>query len=373
MQSNDSAIAYREVRSEHSRNFPAVLEHLGVSLLVSTYQASKLFVVGARQGDLTLSSHNFEQAMGIAVRQDQIAVGTRHQIWSLRGAPDIAPKLAPAGQHDGCFLARTAHFTGEIQGHELAWAGDELWVVNTLFSCLCTLHEHYSFVPRWRPPFISALAPEDRCHLNGLALAPRQDGVLAPQYVTALAQTDTAQGWRPNKATSGCLIDVPTGQTVAGGFAMPHSPRVYQRQVWLLDSGTGRLVIVTPTTGAVETVAELPGYARGLAFHNSFAFVGLSKIRETSTFGGMPIAERREELRCRVGIADLRSGRLAAHLEFQTGVEEIFAVDVLPGIHFPALSGPYPDVDGVPTIWSAPVPDHALPSLHESLITRNNP
>jgi len=365
VESNDTAMAYREVRYEHSRNFPAVLEHIGVSLLVSTYQAGKLFVVGARQGDLAFSFHNFEQAMGIAVRQDQIAVGTRHQIWSLRGAPDIAPKLAPTGRHDGCFLARTAHFTGEIQGHELAWAGDELWVVNTLFSCLCTLHENYSFVPRWRPQFISALAPEDRCHLNGMAMAPRKDGVLAPQYVTALAQTDTAQGWRPNKATSGCLIDVPTGQTVASGFAMPHSPRVYHRQVWLLDSGTGRLVIVTPTTGAVETVAELPGYARGLAFHDSFAFVGLSKIRETSTFGGMPIAERREELRCGVGIVDLRAGRLAAHLEFQAGVEEIFAVDVLPGIRFPALSGPYPEVDGVPTIWCAPSSDqHSLPYMN---------
>src|SRR5262249_3886517 len=153
---------------------------------------------------------------------------------------------------------------------------------------LCTLHEGYSFVPRWRPPLISALAAEDRCHLNGLALAGGR-----PKYVTALAETDTPQGWRPNKATSGCLIDVSTGQAVARGFAMPHSPRVHGGRVWLLDSGTGRLVTVDPASAEIQAVAEQPGYTRGLALHGTYAFVGLSKIRETSTFGGVPIAERR--------------------------------------------------------------------------------
>ena len=75
----------------------------------------------------------------------------------------------------------------EIHGHEMAWAGEELWIVNTLFSCLCTLRPEYSFVPRWKPPFISALAAEDRCHLNGLAVA---DG--RPRYVTAQPLSGTS-------------------------------------------------------------------------------------------------------------------------------------------------------------------------------------
>jgi uncharacterized protein (TIGR03032 family) len=131
------------------------LAHLGASLLVSTYLAGKLVVVGVYQGALALSFHNFEQAMGVAVRRDRIAVGARNQVWFLRNAPDLAPRVEPVGQHDGYFLARSSHVTGDIHGHELAWAGDELWVVNTLFSCLCTLHEAYSFVPRWQPWFIT--------------------------------------------------------------------------------------------------------------------------------------------------------------------------------------------------------------------------
>jgi uncharacterized protein (TIGR03032 family) len=341
--------ATREVRHEYSRAFPPLLCQLGVSLLVSTYQAGKVVAVGVRQGELTLSYHNFERAMGLAVTPDGLAVGSHAQVWFLRSAPDLAAQLAPATRHDACFLARSSHFTGEIQAHELAWAGNELWLVNTAFGCLCTLDSCHSFVPRWKPPFVTALAAEDRCHLNGLAIA---DG--KPRYVTVLAETDTPQGWRADKVKSGCLIDVATGQTVASGFAMPHSPRVHRGRVWLLHSGAGQLVLVDPPSGKTETVTELPGYTRGLAMHDYFAFVGLSKIRETSTFGGMPIAERRRELKCGVGVVDLRTGRLAAHLEFVTGVEEIFDVQVLPGVRCPALSGPYPAVDGGGPIWLVP-------------------
>jgi uncharacterized protein (TIGR03032 family) len=350
---NGSAAA-REIRHEYTHSFPALLSQLGVSVLVSTYQAGKVVAVGVQQGALTLSYHNFERAMGLAATPDGLTVGARAQIWFLQSTPELAAQVAPAGRHDACFLTRSSHFTGEVQAHELAWAGEELWLVNTAFSCLCTLDRRHSFVPRWKPPFITALAAEDRCHLNGLAMAPGERGVLTPRYATALAETDTPEGWRPDKAKSGCLIDVTSGQTVARGFAMPHSPRVHRGRVWLLHSGVGQLVWVDPGSGKTETVTELPGYTRGLALHDHFAFVGLSKIRETSTFGGMPVAERRPELKCGVGVVDLLTGRLTAHLEFVTGVEEIFDVQVLPGVRCPALSGPYPAEDGGGPIWMVP-------------------
>src|SRR5262249_43876051 len=184
----------REVRHEYTRSLPPLLSQLGVSLLVSTYQAGKVVAVGVAEDELTLSYHNFERAMGLAVTPDGVAVAARAQIWFLPAAPDLAARVEPAGRHDVCFLTRSSHFTGEIQAHELAW-GDreqgegELWLVNTAFGCLCTLDGRHSFVPRWRPPFLTALAADDRCHLNGLAMS---DG--APQYVTALAETHPPQG-----------------------------------------------------------------------------------------------------------------------------------------------------------------------------------
>jgi uncharacterized protein (TIGR03032 family) len=345
----------REVRHEYTRNWPRILEHLGASLLVSTYQAGKVVVVGTGPGGLELSYHNFEKAMGIAVRPGQVAVGARATIWFLNDDPAIARQIEPAGQHEACFLTQRAWFTGEIQGHELAWLGDELWVVNTAFSCLCTLDERHSFVPRWKPKFISRLAAEDRCHLNGFACHEGR-----AKLVTALAETDTAAGWRPSKATTGCLIDVESGETLIRGLAMPHSPRVHQGKIWLLDSGHGRLVIADADRGTVATVIELPGYTRGMAMIDTFAFVGLSRIRETSTFGGLPIASNRESLKCGVAVVDLVSGKQMAFLEFHTGVEEIFDIQILPGIRSPVMSGPHPQLDGQAPIWKVPASARAL-------------
>src|SRR5262249_12225147 len=199
------------------------------------------------------------------------------------------------------FLARAAHFTGDVQAHESAWVGGEFWVVNTLFSCLSALHPAYSFAPRWRPPFVSALAPEDRCHLNGLAVA---DG--RPRYATALGETDTPEGWRAVKANGGCLMEVPGGRVVARGLSLPHSPRVDGGRVLFLHSGLGRLDEVHPATGELTPVAELPGVARGLALHGGYAFVGLSKARPT--LKGVPVVARRDELKCGLIVVDLRTG-----------------------------------------------------------------
>jgi uncharacterized protein (TIGR03032 family) len=210
----------------------------------------------------------------------------------------------------------------------------ELWVVNTRFSCLCTLHPDYSFLPRWRPPFISALAAEDRCHLNGLAVL---DG--RPQYVTTLGETDTAGGWRANKSHGGCVIDVPSAAIVARGLSMPHSPRWHDGRLWLLESGTGGLIVIDCTSGLSKTVAQLPGFTRGLAFAGPFAFIGLSRIRASSAMDGVPLAQCRDELKCGVAVVDVRSGLTVALLEFQTAVEEIFDVQLLPGLRFPEVIG----------------------------------
>ncbi|MCU0410516.1 MAG: TIGR03032 family protein, partial [Bacteroidales bacterium] len=183
------------VRFEYSPDFPGILQHVNAALAVTTYQAGKLVVVGVERGRLAFSFHGFEQAMGVAVAPEGLAIGSRRAIHLLRPAHDIAPGIQPAGTHDAVWLARQLFHTGSIQSHEMAWGRDGLWIVNTLFSTLCALHEDYNFLPRWRPPFIMALEANDRCHLNGLAM---DDGV--PRFVTAHGQSDDPAGWRPKKA-----------------------------------------------------------------------------------------------------------------------------------------------------------------------------
>ena len=318
----------------HRSNFPELLESSGISLFISTYQAGKLMVVRSQQQRLITLLRNFEQMMGLALQPHRLAIGTRHQIYFFRNAPEIAPHVEPGTEYDACFLPRTSHITGDIRVRELAWVGDELWIVNTRFSCLCTLSPDYSFVPRWKPPFISRIEAEDRCHLNGLAVVDDR-----PKYVTAFARTDTPRGWYETKATSGCIMDVPSGEVVAQGFSMPHSPRVYDDRLWLLDSGNGTLVVVEPETGDCTVVAQLPGFTRGLAFYGRYAFVGVSQIREKRIFGGLPIEEKCDRLQCGVWAIDIDTGKRVSFLEFRSGCTELFDVQVLSQFDRPNVIG----------------------------------
>jgi len=321
--------------SRHTAGFGALLRQFGASLAITTYQAGRLILV--RPGSVGLNTHfrSMPMPMGIAFDGRRLALGTKSEIVVFQNQPALAGRLDPPDRHDACFVTRHRHSTGDIRVHDLAWADDGLWVVNTRFSCLATLDDEHSFVPRWRPPFVSALAPEDRCHLNGLAVV---DG--RPRYVTVLGITDEANGWREHKATGGALIDVESGETIAGGLSMPHSPRWHDGRLWLLESGLGALCRVDLDTGVVEQMATVPGFARGLAFVGKYAIVGLSRVREHA-FDGLPLTRgRTEDLQCGVWVVDTTTGETAAHLAFEGLVQEIFEVSLLTGMRYPELVEP---------------------------------
>jgi uncharacterized protein (TIGR03032 family) len=326
--------------SVHTPAFAEILHTIGASLVVTTYQSNRVIVVRA-EGPKTLNTHlrTFKSPMGVAVRGDSLTLGTRTEVWDYRNHPDVAPKIEPKGKHDACFLPRNMHVTGDIRIHELAWAQRELWIVATRFSMLCTLDRDHSFVPRWKPPFISGLAAEDRCHLNGLCVA--EDRV---RYVTALGESDAANGWRENKAHGGLVIDVESGEIVLRGLSMPHSPRWYGGKFWFLESGKGTIATADLSSGTIETVAELPGFTRGMAFAGPFAFVGLSQVRESNIFGGIPLVDRVPERRCGVWVVDTRTGGVVAFLRFEGTVQEIFDVQVLHGFRYPELLEPGDEV-----------------------------
>jgi uncharacterized protein (TIGR03032 family) len=349
------------LRSVHTASFPQILNQLGISLLVTTYQAGRLVALRADGNLLNTHFRGFQKPMGLAVRRNRFAIGLATEICEYLNVSAVARKLEPAGKHDACFMPRVARATGDIQIHEMAWVGKELWFINTAFSCLCTPSDDYSFRPRWRPPFVTHLAPEDRCHLNGMALV---DGQV--RYVTALGETNTAGGWRANKRDGGILMDVASNQIVARGLSMPHSPRWHNGRLWLLESGAGTIGTLDPASGRYEAIAELPGYTRGLSFHGPLAFIGLSQVRESATFSGIPLVERLKDRTCGVWVVNIETGETVAFVKFEDAVQEIFAVEVLPGIR-------YPDVitDNRELLASSYVlPDDALADVPEAMRAR---
>ncbi len=316
--------------------FPELLSSLRATLFVTTYQAGKLVVVRSDAGKLSLCCRSFRRAMGLDVDARRMALVARREVWLLHNAPQVIGSLRTRRtHHDACFVPRRAHVTGDIRGHEIAFGADGIvWLINTRFSCLCHLDGEHSFVPWWKPPFVSELAPEDRCHLNGLAVRDGQ-----PRFVTALGATDTPEGWRDDRITGGVVVDVATSETVLSGLCMPHSPRWHEGALWLLNSGRGQLLRADPDRGRWDVVATLPGYARGLHLLGEYAFVALSQIRETATFAGMPVTRQHRQLVCGVFAVHCPSGRIAARLQFEAPVRELFDVRVLPGVRFPAVVG----------------------------------
>ena len=329
-------------RYSHSPTLPKLLWQLGCTLVFSTYQAGKVIFIRATSPE-TIEQHalDFPRPMGLAVSDQRIAVATREEVVVLTntsveespeshyvdsGAGAVGNSAYQTGDAaEDTYVREKTYFSGEVDTHDLAWGKDGLWAINTLLSSMALVDDGSGLASKWRPPFVSDVTPEDRCHLNSMAMVDGQ-----PKYVTAFGEVDTFEGWRENRTSGGIVMDVSSGEVLLEGLPMPHSPRVYDGKLYLLLSGTGELVCAEPETSGYEVVAQLPGFVRGMARCGDYLFVGLSKLRRSSaTFAALPISD--QAVFSGIVAVSLSNGRIVEHLRYETGVEEIYDVQVLTG------------------------------------------
>ncbi len=340
--------------SVHTTNFPALLRELRCSLIVTTFQAGRVILMRPQRAAINTHFVALPRPMGLAADENRIFIGAHRSVHEYRNVPAVASHVDPPGANDAVYLLRNVHVTGHVDIHEMAFAGSVCWYVNTLFSCLCTLDSEHSFVPRWRPRFVSGYAPEDRCHLNGLAM-----GGGKPRYVTALGESNVREGWRANKRTGGIVLDVESGEIVARGLSMPHSPRLHRGRLWVLESGRGALSTVDPVSGRVETVAQVPGFTRGLDFAGPIAFIGLSQLRASNPFTDIPLTDQNPDRSSGIWAVNVETGQTIAFLRFSASVEEIFAVQALPGLLAPLILEEHDAL--LDSTWA--IPDELLPEV----------
>jgi uncharacterized protein (TIGR03032 family) len=320
-----------------SRHFAAWMAQQRISLAFTTYQAGKLFLVGQHPtGQLAAVERTFSHCMGLWAGGQALWISASYQLWRFENY------LAPGQMYQGAdrlYVPKVGYTTGDLDTHDVAMEDSGRVVfVATRFNCLATPSERLSFTPLWRPPFISKLAAEDRCHLNGLALV---DG--RARYVTAVSNSDVVDGWRDRRADGGCVVEVTTNRTVATGLSMPHSPRFYRGKLWVLNSGTGFFGTIDLAQGTFEPVAFCPGYLRGLAFVGDYAVLGLSKARHDKTFTGLALEEalrsRGAQAQCGLHVINLRTGDTEHFLRVEGVVTEIYDTAVLPGVVRPLALG----------------------------------
>jgi len=322
-----------------SRGFEGWLARAGGAIAFTTYQAGKFFLLGLKSdGKLAVFERTFARCMGLGVSGDSrsLLLATQYQLYRFDNA---LPPGSAQGAHDAVFVPRLSWITGDLDVHDVGFGGDGRPVfVNTLFSCLAAASDGWSFKPLWRPPFVSKLAPEDRCHLNGLALDKGK-----PRYVTMVSASNVADGWRDKRADGGIAMDVTTNEVVCEGLSMPHSPRLHKGALWVLNSGAGELGIVDVKRGRFEAKAFCPGYVRGLAFAGDHAIAGLSLARENRTFQDLPLdaalARNGAEARCGLIVVDTMNSDTIAWVRLEGVVRELYDVAFIPGVRNPSALG----------------------------------
>lgn len=255
-----------------------------------------------------------------------MALACKDEVIVLADSPDLAvsyPKKK--GTYDALYIPRITYHTGRLDIHDLCWGNNKIYAVNTLFSCVVAIDGNYNFSPVWTPPFIKELKSDDKCHLNGLVLV---DG--RPKYATAFNQGNQYQSWRDGVTTDGVLMDIETNEIIATNLKMPHSPRIFNDQLYLLFSATGEVVKINRLNGSYEVLTRLSGFVRGMAYYKDFLFVGLSKLRQnSSTFAKLEIAKK--SLNAGIAILHLPSGSFYGEIKYHSSVDEIYDIQVLPG------------------------------------------
>ncbi|RLD48643.1 MAG: TIGR03032 family protein [Bacteroidetes bacterium] len=318
---------------EYSPQFAELLNKLGISLVISTYQAGKVIILSASDEDKLIQlPRTFDNPMGMAVKKNALAVATKNEVIVLRNAKGLAENYPEKpGVYDGIYVPRAKYYTGYVAMHDMEFLDDDKIIgVNTLFSCLAYVNNKYSFTPFWKPPFISKLVSEDRCHLNGIAVENNKI-----KFITALGKTDSSQGWREHKTNGGIVMEYPSGKIITDKLAMPHSPRVYDGKLYLLNSAQGELIHIDPETGEKEVICNVGGFARGMSRYGDYLFIGVSKLRHNSeVFRDLPIAETSF---AGVVAVYLPYGSIAGSIKYKMSVDEIYDVKVLEGLKRPSI------------------------------------
>lgn len=326
------------VQTEYSRGMGDWLISNGVGIVCSTYLTGYLLFLGVRaDGVVVPSAASFSMAMGLTASSQRIYLGTKNEIWRLENIMRLDEVADDT--FDRLYVPRTAELTGDINIHELGIdAAGRVVFVNTRYSCLAAISTTHAFKPLWKPKFISRLAPEDRCHLNGLVM----DNGRA-RYMTACSTGDVLESWRGGRRDGGVLIDVETDRVICGGLSMPHSPRLWQGSLYLLESGRGYLVKVDRSSGRREDVTFCPGFARGLAFVSDYAVVTVSLPRH-GTFEDLPLEQTLRANgtgpRCGLLIIDLRNGDIVQWFRLRGDINELFDVHVIENVRCPRALGP---------------------------------
>jgi len=318
----------------YSPQVPELLNKLGCSLALSTYQAGKLVLISPHPDNEKLISlpRSFQKPMGIAIQGDHMVVSLKDEVVTFQNSRDLATHYPnKQNTYDSLWIPRITFYTGQVDMHDIGFGKDGIYAINTSFSCICKIDGNYNFTPVWTPPFIKNTQQGDLCHLNGMVI---KDGV--PKYTTALGKTNSPGAWRENIVNGGVLMDVTTNEIILDGLSMPHSPKLYNGDLYLLTSANGEFIKVDVNNKTYEVIKKFDGFCRGLSIFKDYAFIGFSKLRKnSSTFAKLKFSDKANF--AGIKIIHIPTKAEVGEIIYLNSVDEIYEVAVLEGMMRPNI------------------------------------
>jgi uncharacterized protein (TIGR03032 family) len=352
--------------SKSTDNFAKILKALNISLVVTSYQSSRLILIRSDGENIDTNLKAYPRPMGVYANEERITLGTLTEVIEFKKSKTVLNEIKNGSldqeenfsrkllekekeqqeklrkrqkeeieevkKADSLYLPRASITTGMINIHDIAWGDDGLWVVNSTFSCLSTLSSNSSFIARWKPPFITELVPEDRCHLNGMAM---KDG--RPKYVTTFNKENSRDSWSQTKIYDGTLIDIDTDEILIDGMIMPHSPKYYDDSVYVCESGLGVVWKYDIKTKHKTELIKLNGFTRGVYIYGGLMFVGTSQIRTSDIKNPIPISRELEETFAGIWIINLKDGSEIGNIIFDGDIDQIYDIAIIPDSTNPEL------------------------------------
>lgn len=313
--------------SSATPSFLQFLQIFHISIAVTSYDCQRLIVLRQKNDNIDTLLVPAARPRGLAIKDNKLTIAAYTEIINYyrydQLSADMADKIDL--QSDSLFVPRNSHITGEINAHDIAWGDGGLWLVNSRFSCICTLQPDLSFKPRWWPMFLDGPTGDGAAHLNCMAML---DG--KPAYATCFGPFSEGRSWRDEiSLDTGLLIDVQNNQVVMEGLCMPHSPKVYEGKVYVCNSGYGTVMCYDPVTKTAETLLEVQGFTRALTFYKHYMIVCCSKFRTSERAAPLPVALKYQESHAGIYIVDMTDLSIVAYCRFDGDVSQLYDVAVI--------------------------------------------
>ena len=338
---NSNAQQLAPFSASYTPQVPELLNKLNCSIALSTYQAGKVVLISPHPDNEKLITlpRSFKKPMGMAIKGDKMAISLKDEVVVFQNSKELASHYPnKLNTYDNLWLPRTTYYTGLVDMHDIDFGDDGIYGINTSFSCICKIDGEYNFTPVWKPPFIKEIAPGDLCHMNGMVMLNGK-----PKYVTALGTSTTPQGWKENIIDGGVLMDVESNEIILKNLAMPHSPKMYNNELYMLTSASGEFIKVDVEKRTHETLKKFDGFCRGLSFCGDFAFIGFSKLRKnSSTFAKLSFSDKANF--SGIKIIHMPTNAEVGEIIYETSVDEIYEVMILENMIRPNILNTQDDI-----------------------------